>query len=375
MPRPAPLTDASPARPDALPALTGVRALAAAWVVALHLTVVIGVLFPGPAGDAFLVLARPGALGVDVFYVLSGFIISWNYHDVFARDTRARDVLRFLRARLARLYPVHLAILLALVVAIRGLHLDLHGAIPDERWSTRGLIESLLLVHAWVGDSAVWNSVSWSISAEWFAYLLFPLGARVAAALYPRLSRPQLLLGACGLATIPLAHALLARILPIPPVLPLLQIAAEFGAGCVTCHCLVGGGVPKRLPAPGLLLATIVAGAAALHAVALPPVLVVPLVPPMLLGLATGRDRLARWLSTPGLLYWGRASYALYMTHYLWLWVMRYALPAERFAGSALTVRLAMAAAHVVPMLGVASATYAFLEEPARRALQRRQSR
>ncbi len=357
--------------PSFLPALTGVRAFAAFWVVALHLTVVVAALIPGVVADAIVTVSLPGALGVDVFFVLSGFIISHNYDRIFAGGVRAIDHGRFLWARLARIYPVHLVTLCALVVAVKLAHVQLGGAAGDDRWSTRTLVECLLLIQAWVGDADAWNAVSWSISAEWFAYLAFPLLAGFARASWRRLGEPTIWIVIVALAAIPAVHWTIAAHLTYLPSLPPLQIAAEFTAGCLAYQVFAGGG-GRRVPDPTWLLVAIVAGASALRWVGAAPFWVVPLVPPMLVGLAHDRGPLARGLARPVAIYWGKVSFALYMTHYLWLWVMHYFVPLATWSTRGLAIRIALVVAHLVPMLVVAALTFHLIEEPARRYLARR---
>jgi peptidoglycan/LPS O-acetylase OafA/YrhL len=76
----------NPSRPSqlVLPALTGVRAFAAFWVL-LHMLVVIGALVPDPYASIARFFGPAGSLGVDVFFVLSGFIISYNHAEIFGR--------------------------------------------------------------------------------------------------------------------------------------------------------------------------------------------------------------------------------------------------------------------------------------------------
>ncbi|MBU3974595.1 MAG: acyltransferase, partial [Alphaproteobacteria bacterium] len=86
----------------------------------------------------------------------------------------------FLWARLARVYPLHLVTLfgvigLGLVAGVAGLAID--GSLTD--W--RSLPANLTLTHAWgLAPSSAFNHPSWSISAEWAAYLSFPAFAFVA---------------------------------------------------------------------------------------------------------------------------------------------------------------------------------------------------
>ena len=87
-------------RPENLKPLTTMRFFAAAWVVLYHYWPLL------VAGEKPALVAR-GYLGVELFFVLSGFILSHVYLESFGARTFSYG--RFLWARLARIYPVHLA--------------------------------------------------------------------------------------------------------------------------------------------------------------------------------------------------------------------------------------------------------------------------
>jgi peptidoglycan/LPS O-acetylase OafA/YrhL len=128
-------------------ALTPLRGLAALAVLLCH------------AG----VIAK-GALGVDFFFILSGFVLMHAYGQM---DTSLQAYLAFLKARLARIYPVHILVLVLLLM------LPVWGQANFTFW---GLVHSLLLTQSpWY--SKCWNYVAWSVSAEWHAYLVFPFMA------------------------------------------------------------------------------------------------------------------------------------------------------------------------------------------------------
>lgn len=151
--------------------LTALPFFAAMWVVLFDY-------WPNLAGDAGPRFIANGRLGVVLFFVLSGFILSHVYLVAFGE--RRFRYLPFLWARLARVYPLHLATLIVIglmvaAAAMAGVSMT-HTVVA---WSA--LPANLLLVHAWgVAPTAGWNHPSWSISAEWFAYLLFPTFAWVA---------------------------------------------------------------------------------------------------------------------------------------------------------------------------------------------------
>lgn len=165
------------ATPIDLRPLTALRFFAALWVV-------IYLLWPNLAVDGMPALAAKGYLGVELFFVLSGFILSHVY--LQALGEKRFGYRGFLWARIARVYPLHLFTLLG-VMAL-GLAATAAGmAIDAGLLSWKTLLPNLLMVHAWgFADEAGWNHPSWSISAEWFAYLSFPLFAAAAWALRNR---------------------------------------------------------------------------------------------------------------------------------------------------------------------------------------------
>lgn len=107
---------------------------------------------------------------VDFFFVLSGFVIMHSYIGL-RRDELGKYLLR----RVARIYPLHLLTLNVFIV-IGVLRLMQTGEHVD-RFDFKEIPYHLLMIHAWTMDQGkgTFNFVSWSISAEWFAYLLFPV--------------------------------------------------------------------------------------------------------------------------------------------------------------------------------------------------------
>lgn len=99
-----------PARPTLL-ALNGLRGAAILWIVVYH----VNAFLPQALQDDSLQgvikrLASQGSLGVDVFFMVSGFVLWWNYSERLARMTWT-GYRSFLQARLARTYPVYFVFL------------------------------------------------------------------------------------------------------------------------------------------------------------------------------------------------------------------------------------------------------------------------
>jgi peptidoglycan/LPS O-acetylase OafA/YrhL len=120
---------------------------------------------------------RHGYLMVDFFFVLSGFVI---YHSYGQKISSGRDLSRFIWLRFGRLYPLHLAMLLAFLGLegsswLKEFITGNAGQVPaftlNSGWA---FLTNILLVQA-VGiyDHLTFNSVSWSIGTEFYTYLLF----------------------------------------------------------------------------------------------------------------------------------------------------------------------------------------------------------
>lgn len=141
---------------------------------------------------------RGSWLFVDFFFVLSGFVIAASYGARLAEGFGWR---RFMLLRLGRVYPLHLAVLLAMVaVEVLAVFLARRGVIHRQAFaggtSLPALFGSLGLVHIfgfWPG--LVWNGPSWSIADEVWAYAIF---AAVAAILPRRRVAVMALIAAGG---------------------------------------------------------------------------------------------------------------------------------------------------------------------------------
>jgi peptidoglycan/LPS O-acetylase OafA/YrhL len=157
--------------------LTGVRAVAALWVMMLHFSGLVK--WPDPLNR----LAAYGATGVSLFFVLSGFVLTVNYRTWFANGlSRWRG---FARARIARIVPIYLlGLLLAGIVMVWARHYypGQYSAAVAANPSLHNIIAvfplQLLAIGAWVPVLAVtdlWNTVGWSVSTELGFYAFFPL--------------------------------------------------------------------------------------------------------------------------------------------------------------------------------------------------------
>ena len=355
-------------KPD-VPALTGLRGVAALWVLAFHSWVLTNAL-PGLGHDLFGILAGAGYLGVDLFFVLSGFVIALNY----APNRLHRSLvsyLEFLWKRLARIWPVHLATSILLGVVILA-----SVAVGVPLTSVPALSEfffSMTLTHAWaIPVPGVWNAVSWSISSEWAAYLCFPAIAWFALRLRSRLA----IVSVSATLFVALGLAIGAETYPRTMSYGMHRVAAEFTAGVLLFRLWQLSSYGRTSTTWGAAAATalftLIVGGGLLHtavgfvtALQVLPVLAAVVVA----GLAFGDGALVRCLSGGLMQYLGRISYSLYLAHGP-IMAGAKAVLIEYGWGAAPGACLLVVATALALSLALAHWFYGSIEEPARRAMR-----
>lgn len=375
-----PASAAAPPRRPEVRALTGLRIAAAVWVVVFHFH------FTALAGVADVVTATgplitSGSLGVDLFFVLSGFVIAYTHLDTLGPALRARSAGRFVRARAARLWPAYVVVLHLFGAWILARHLfgsdaDVAFQAAQPEVSVRAWIEQLFMVQLWdhsYFDGASWVGSTWSISAEWLAYLLFPVAA-VGFHRLRSLPRPVLALGALALMT-PMALAYLHTGSPYFPWSWTVRILCGFGAG-VLAYLAVRRTAPtpraRRIAsrvADGTVVA-IVAGLCLGELLGPGRGGAVLVLFPLLVGaLALADDGVARVLATRPLVHGGRVSYGLYLVHipmFEVYWLAMAYLPA---LAHPTPVAHLVGAGVLLATLPAALLLHRWVEEPGRRRL------
>jgi peptidoglycan/LPS O-acetylase OafA/YrhL len=125
-----------------------------------------------------------GYLWVEFFFALSGFILVHVYGERALAFWKGKAFLPFVKARLARLYPVHLATLLSILFLVWTLNwLSYIGGYtsiyhqpyaPMNTWPS--FVANLFLVQGWnLFPWLTWNGASWFVSVEFLLCLLFPV--------------------------------------------------------------------------------------------------------------------------------------------------------------------------------------------------------
>jgi peptidoglycan/LPS O-acetylase OafA/YrhL len=349
-----------------LPALTGIRAVAALFVLALHADQMLNNKIA-----AHLPLLLRGYLGVDFFFLLSGFIITHVYQARLARPDK-NVILIFLWHRIIRLYPVHLTILAALLLI--AYVATANGVVFNnpQAWRTEDLFWHLTLLHAWgTVDTAGWNPPSWSISAEWFAYLMFPLiavGLRFVRNPLLALLIAIVVLGATSAAFAITKWSLAQSWLGAPA---LVRVSGEFLIGAFLCRALASR-VSHALPswvgnwggATALVLFFIGASYEA------PDFVLVALLAVTILGAATAQGFLENTLGGRPMVWLGEVSYSIYMVHLPVLIILRRLLVAFGYQTWSETAYMLAFSGMVGLVIGVATILFYSVEHPVRTRLR-----
>jgi peptidoglycan/LPS O-acetylase OafA/YrhL len=294
-------------KPKRIDALTGVRFLAAALVLLFHY----GATYIANAGAPPFVgnFLHHGYLGVSLFFILSGFILTYNYQDRVQKKWLAP----FFFARFARIYPVYvLALLIALPVLEKPLLLG-------------DAFRVLTLTQSWAPAMSeqgyAWVMQAWTLSVEFFFYLIFPFVLPLILAL--DLSLIALLTVVCWAAMIVFGIPTLAPGIAQAPTigdlaaapLPILR-SIEFLLGMLVCRLITLHELKLNRFAGNVLTFAVMLSIVAIMAGSNDPRLLglaMALTSVLLVLLAEEGSVIAWFLSTRVMIVLGAASYAMYI--------------------------------------------------------------
>lgn len=295
-------------------ALDGLRGVAALGIVIYHMRESLAyapeLAFAADDFEKYYLL-------LDLFFVVSGFGIAAGYGRLFESGFAARDYGRFIWGRLARLYPLYLAVLLVLAAqetfylytVSQGLWDP--GYLPWQRPFADGptFVTSVLMVQAWgLHDKLVWNIPAWYVSALFAAYLAFPLIAWLSGRI-PKAQRGPFLIIAAGGAALLLHAAYQAERLPAPGDVAPLRAILEF---------MIGYGIAQLAPGPAwrrhLQLPLIVMVLVSLHLEWRDEITLTAMVA-FFWSMLDDRGVAARVLGLRPFVFLGAISYAIFLVH------------------------------------------------------------
>jgi peptidoglycan/LPS O-acetylase OafA/YrhL len=362
-----------------LPALTGIRFLAAYFVVLFHFSLWYFAGAPQPIKD----FMGSGYVGVDLFFVLSGFVLAYTYMQPHTTRISRR---KFWVARLARIYPMYVvALLLSLPLTVSTvLHSSHHAS--DVLVAAAGVSSAVVLLQAWLPQTAtVINGPGWSLSVEALFYLIFPLTGLV----FLRMTSRRLVAAGAALWLAALAVPILFTLVqgpilrvpetPSQDVLavmynPVLHLPAFFLG--VVAEIAYARGLGRIVGAWGAPVGLLVAGAVLAFSSHIPFLLLqngllAPIFALTIVGLAEGRGLLPRILGSRFMQILGEASYSIYILQVpLWFGVLAVVTKVLHPKTPPYLGRPAYFLAFSLLLIGVSVAALFIYEAPARRAIR-----
>ena len=351
-------------------ALTGVRGIAALWVAVYH--VLLLDTLPWPVNN----LISHGYLAVDMFFILSGFVMALSYRHLFEKKVFGRNYLIFLIRRFARIYPLYFVATL-FIVLINIVHVS-------KSWdpSIASLLENIFLIQGWgLGNSI--DGASWSISTELAAYLLFPVfvmttlrgkyALATSAALY--------IIGIITLSQIDLSAYEVNGHWPMniyyaSTPYPLIRCLCEFGVGLVTFRLALSDKV-KGLISSTLVSVVLFMTSFTLLFIRDTDVIFIATIPFIIIVLSTASDNLiSRLFAWKPVFFLGEISYAVYLLHFEFLRVRVLGKPwLIHHNVQPVLAEVTASSMFLVGLLFTSYVAFRFLEVPARRAIRRLEDR
>jgi peptidoglycan/LPS O-acetylase OafA/YrhL len=364
-------------------ALTGLRIVAAVWVVLVHAQTPLLESVGGYLAPVWPVVTS-GWMGVDLFFILSGYVLTLSYVDSMGSRWDSRKAVVFLWARLSRVWPLWALLTVTMFVWLRATGWVLVSAEADKRQVTVvSLVEQLGLAQMWHRESnagASFIGPGWSLSVEMAAYLAFPLLILVVG----RLRRlPAVVLAALAVAAmVPLAllayqTGLVNDLLPWP-----LRIAGAVVAGSITSIFVER---IRRSPRTERIAARVAVVCAAeivlvcywsslrVQNGGIDQAGVAVVFFPVLVGALALSDRgLSRVLSRETIVLGGRISFALYLVHTCCIEVAAYLQEHVAFLAAG-SPGWTLLQAHMIPVSILFSyLLWRYVEEPGRKFLRSR---
>jgi len=307
---------------------------------------------------------------VDFFFILSGFILAYIYIDKFKNNVEKKQYLKYLAARFARIYPLHIFILLSLFF------LELISVVYFQFISTNGgshapftssesiptFFVNLFMLQTFI-NGTYWNQPAWSISAEWFVYIFLPF-------LLPIIYR----LKWSGKSSLIIINVLILFLiervfgtLDLTPTISLSRCVCEATVGIILFDIYKNNYLQKILSRN---IATNLLFTASFITLFFEISHLVTIAIFTLLILSAAYNQNSSILSSKFLIFLGTISYSIYMTH----WLIQSVLQkfSKLYTGNEFTTNFSLALSPVVLMICIiiviitSAVTYKIIENPFR---------
>lgn len=379
--------------------LTPLRGIAALLTVVYHVDIVLSIFFGGPlvGGKKTFLLSHMYVM-VDFFFVLSGFILCYVYAQNFKDSVDGNSFKKFTIARFARVYPLHLFSLLLTALFLFLLHQWGAEVSPvfDAENSIYSFITNLFLLqsmnlHKWF----TFTHASWSISTEWWMYMLFPF----LVAPFMKLSKVgRLVIFAFCIAGYLLIGYMLVSLVTVPDSLSFLRpngpqpfnlnVAYQFGFFRCSFGFVIGMMMyfgykenwAKQLFTSGYTFLFLVLGVMLCLHFGVPDIFTVLFFPFILLSAAYGNKNMNAILATKPLQKLGDWSFSIYLIHqpFLYQGAVFFANPNKtRITVPKLNIFTSwlICLIFIVFILFISYLSYSFIELPVRNLINKKWGR
>ena len=366
--------------------LTGIRGLAALAVIVVHFYAHTGVKQHGFHMGVLQPIALHGWMGVDLFFILSGFVMALVHQKDFV-EFSWQKCQKYWYLRFARVYPLHAFLMIIFLIAVvvksylqryglNGQHLPLLFTqwMPTQAEYTTGHFwASLLLVQIWSPTQSWFNPASWSVAAEALAYLWFPVLA------YLSLRVNKLKWNWLILIAFWLAFRIFDAFAPVESWLPSIynnphgineafRIAERFGVGCILFNIYKQAKNVNAKWFDSLGILSLISIYALMATNAYKEIIVVAMAL-LIYCLAQPGPLLTKLLGNRAAVYLGEISYAIYLCHGLFTMAVAQVLTKLPQTGATHWVVFCI---YVLSICLFSHCLYTYIEKPARNWLRER---
>jgi peptidoglycan/LPS O-acetylase OafA/YrhL len=328
--------------------LTSIRGVASLWVFGSHLELSLTSI----GTPLWPALFYYGYAAVDIFFILSGFIITEVYGNI-----EFRQVAAFFVRRIFRIYPLHLFVLSVMVVLWLWVELRFHVRDPGQQLWT--LPAEAALLQPYFYNRVIWNGPSWSVGVELLCYFLFPL------AIYLMRHAHWVVFAALIVLLAYLERDIQLRYIGIAGFPAVDRALVGFALG-MALRLLV-----RDIPFPPKVLASILEVSLAALAIALIFTRHVEWVPQvvgiLIVMLYWNRGIVSRILSGNLIFFIGRISFSIYLLHSEMMVVVYGYMPPTHLPFGPRWNAIGWSVMLLLMVFVAATLTWTFIEEPGRR--------
>jgi len=307
---------------------------------------------------------------VDGFFMLSGYVICWMYRRQFEDGFRVSRYAGYLAKRLARIYPMHFAAMLAMLVLWwwqYGPRFGPFGVDQAANFPWRPFFRHATMSQSWwVDNPLTLNAPAWSVSVEWAAYLAFPILLAIGSWLARRPLYLAFLLP--FLAAVALAALNPERQLNLHDIRGVLRGWIDFTIGIMLFQAMRTRPDHRLwdvLGKDGVVAALFLAVPVAMH-FGVPDPVTLMLIAFLVAGASRCRGWMGRAMASAVPNWLGVASYSIYLNHWpvltLWLFLHGRTVVIGEAADTLI---------YLLVVLAVSAVTFPLIEAPGRRWLRR----